>query len=363
MMADLAQPYGLAFPEVPETNRERLAEILGPIVTVANPLDYNTFIWGDLARTSAVFTTMLEAYDAGLYVIDMPRDDRCDPASYFPALQSILAAQRATGKPAFPVASLAENFGEDRALDLMAQGLCPLMGFDTALAAIRAAQVSPGAAGWLPLAALPPREVALLSEAEGKAVLAREGVPVPRAKTAKTLAELRSEVKNLTAPLALKGLGFAHKTEAGAVKLGIMGEEDLAEFAGAEGYLLEEMVTGVVAELLLGLRRDPVYGVTLTIGMGGVTAEVLADTQTLIWPVTQSEILAALQKLRLWPLLDGYRGRARADVAAFAEIAVMLGRAMARDESLEEIEINPVLLRETGAVAVDALIRKESGNV
>jgi acetate---CoA ligase (ADP-forming) len=98
--------------------------------------------------------------------------------------------------------------------------------------------------------------------------------------------------------------------------------------------------------------------VTLTLGMGGVTAEVLADTVTLVLPATETQVLAALQTLRLWPLLDGYRGRAKADMAAVARIAVALGQKMLADGSLEEIEINPILVRAQGAVAVDALIRK-----
>ncbi len=118
------------------------------------------------------------------------------------------------------------------------------------------------------------------------------------------------------------------------------------------------MVTGAVAEVLLGLARDPVYGVTLTLGMGGVTAEVLADTVTLVWPVTEDQVLAAARGLRLWPLLDGYRGRPRADMAAVAAMAVRLGGVMQADPDLEEIEINPVMVRPQGAVAVDALVRR-----
>jgi hypothetical protein len=113
---------------------------------------------------------------------------------------------------------------------------------------------------------------------------------------------------------------------------------------GATGYLAEEMVTGTIAEILLGLRRDPVYGVTLTLGMGGVTAEVLADTVTLVLPATAADILKAARRLRLWPLLDGYRGRPRADMAAVATLAERLGALMLGDASLEEIEINPVLV-------------------
>ena len=358
LVADLAAPYGLDFPPPSAATRTRLGEILGPIPTISNPLDYHTFIWGDGPRTTDVFTTMLAGYDAGLFIIDPPRRDRCDPSGYRPALDSIVAAAQATGVPAFAVASLPENFDEAEAAVLMDQGVVVLMGLETALAAVAAAQAPEGAVGWWPLPPVALREAALLSEAEAKALLAKAGVAVPNGVQGGTLAEVQAAAAGLHAPLVLKGLGFAHKTEAGAVRLGLATLAGQAEMAGATGYLAEEMVTGAVAEVLLGLRRDPVYGATLTIGSGGVAAELLADTVTLILPVTEAEILAGLRRLRLWPLLDGYRGRARADVAAVAEIAARLGALMATDPGLEEIEINPILVRERGAVAVDALIRK-----
>ena len=358
LVADLAAPLGLDFEPPSQGTREQLGEILGPIVAIANPLDYHTFIWGDRPRTTAVFTTMLRDYDAGIYLIDPPRRDRCDSSSFQPALDAIVAAAQATGKPAFPVASLPENFSEDRAVALMDQGIAPLLGLETALGAIRAAQTPAGAKGWRPAAAIAPRNTATLSEAEGKALLASAGVAVPRSVMAATLAELQEKADALTAPLALKGLGFAHKTEAGAVRLGLMSLQGQADMAGATGYLAEEMVTGTVAEILLGLRRDPVYGVSLTLGMGGVAAEVLADTVTLILPATADEMLAAMRRLQLWPLLDGYRGRAKADMAAVAAMAVALGALMLARTDLEEIEINPILVRTEGAVAVDALVRK-----
>ena len=357
LVADLAAPFGIEFPPPSEVTRTRLGEILGPIVTIANPLDYHTFIWGDGPRTTDVFTTMLAGYDAGMYIIDPPRKDRCDPSGYQPALDAIVAAQKATGVPAFPVASFPENFDEGYAIQLMDQGVCTLMGLETALAAIKAAQVGAGPKGWRPVAALPERESRLLSEAEGKALLQGLGVVVPHSVSG-TWDQVVAGAVELIAPYALKGLGFAHKTESGAVRLGLSSLAGQAEMPGATGYLVEEMVTGTVGEILLGLRRDPVYGVSLTLGMGGVTAEVLADTVTLILPVTESEVLAAMQGLRLWPLLDGFRGRERADMAEVARIAVRLGRAMLEDGSLEEIEINPILVRAQGAVAVDALIRK-----
>ena len=358
LVADLSAPFGLEFPAVPRATHDRLFAVLGEIPTISNPLDYHTFIWGDGPKTTEVFSAMLEAYDAGIYIIDAPRADRCDPSGYDPAFQAIIDAQRATGKVAFPVASMAENFGEGRVQAMMDEGVCALLGLETALAAIRAAQTEPGAPGWRPVAALPPREVRMMSEAEGKALLAEAGVPVPASVTGATLAELFGRVLGLHPPYVLKGLGFAHKTEAGAVRLGLASLDGQAEMPGATGYLVEEMVTGAVAEVLLGLRRDPVYGVTLTLGMGGVTAEVLADTVTLVLPVTEAQVLEAARGLRLWPLLDGYRGRPKADMAAVAAMAVRLAALVLADESLEEIEINPVMVREQGAVAVDALVRR-----
>jgi acyl-CoA synthetase (NDP forming) len=358
LVADLAAPFGIDFPPVPTAIHTHLADVLGPIVTISNPLDYHTFIWGDGPRTTEVFTSMLAGYDAGIYIIDPPRGDRCDPAGYQPALDAIVAAQKATGKIAFPVASIPENFDEGLAVRLMDRGICTLMGLETALAAISAAQAPAGPTGWRPVAALPAREARLLSEHDAKQILRGAGVAVPRSQTADTLQELAEKARALTPPLALKGLGFAHKTESSAVRLNLASLDGQAEMAGAQGYLAEEMVTGAVAEILLGLARDPIYGVTLTLGMGGVTAEVLADTVTLVWPASADDIDAAFRRLRLWPLLHGYRGRPKADTAALVQVALALGALIEADQSLEEIEINPILLRVDGAVAVDALIRK-----
>jgi acetate---CoA ligase (ADP-forming) len=357
LAADLAAPLGLDFPPPSDAQRQRLGEILGPLVTIANPLDYHTFIWGDGPRTADVFTTMLSGYDCGVFVIDPPRPDRCDPSSNQPALDAIVSAANSTGKPAFPVASLPENFDEVQAAALIEQGIVPLMGLETALAAIKAAQTQAGLPGWRPAAAAEWRQTVLLSESEGKAMLARAGVPVPRGVEAVTLDRLKVNAAILSAPLALKGLGFPHKSEAGAIRLGLATLEGQTDMPGAAGYLAEEMVTGAIAEILIGLRRDPVYGAALTIGMGGVTSELLADTVTLVLPVGEAEILAAMKRLRLWPLLDGYRGREKADSAFAARIAAILCALMLADASLEEIEINPLLVRSEGAVAADALVR------
>jgi len=357
LVADLGAARGIAFPPPSVAQAERLGAILGPLVAIANPLDYHTFIWGDGPRTTDVFATMLGGYDAGIFVIDPPRADRCDPSSYDPALAAIEAAQAATGKPAFPVASLPENFDEGLAERMIDRGLVPLMGIETALAALRAVQTAPGRPGWRPWPAVADGPRRMLGEDAAKARIAAASVAVPRGMSAAGLSGLR--LAGLRPPYALKGLGFPHKTEAGAVRLGLMSLDGQAEMPGAAGYLVEEMVAGAVAEVLVGLRRDPVYGATLTLGMGGVAAEVLADTVTLVLPVTAGEVEAAFARLRLWPLLDGYRGRPKADVGAAVAAVMALQAMMERDGAVQEVEINPLILQENGAVAVDAVIWEE----
>ena len=360
LVADLAAPFGVDFPPPSDAQRQRLGDILGPIVFISNPLDYHTFIWGDGPRTTDVFTTMLAGYDAGIFIIDPPRPDRCDPSSFQPALDAVVAAAQNTGKPAFAVASLPENFDEALAVRMAAPNVVPMMGLETALGAIKAAQTGPNRGGWRPWPVVAARPLAMRDEASSKALITGAGVPVPRSVSAPTLAELAGKATVLTAPLALKGLGFAHKTEAGAVRLGLATLDGQAEMVGAKGYLAEEMVSGVVAELLVGLRRDPVYGATVTLGFGGVTAEVLADTVTLVLPVTEDEVAFALRRLRLWPLLDGYRGRPKAAVAAAVRVVMDLQALMQASPALDEIEINPLMLTADAAVAVDAVIWEET---
>ena len=108
------------------------------------------------------------------------------------------------------------------------------------------------------------------------------------------------------------------------------------------------------------MSRDVVYGAALTVGMGGVQAELLNDAVTLILPTNEKEILAAFSGLKLSPLFFGYRGAPVADVAAAVQAALSIAELLANDETIEEIEINPLLLMSDkgGAIAVDALIRK-----
>lgn len=359
LVADLADDTPLAFPPLSTVQEDSLRSVLGPLVTLSNPLDYHTFIWGDLDKTTSVFAEMLRPYDAGLYIIDPPRSDLCDPASFEPALEAIALAGKATSKPAFAVASLPENIDEQRAIAMMQAGVVPLQGIETALAAVAAARV-PASDGWRPWSRSKLGETHVLDEVAGKALLSDWGVRVPRGVSAVTLDALAESAEGLARPLAVKGLGFAHKTEAGAVHLNIRHLGAVPAMPDASGYLAEEMVTGSVAEIIVGLVRDPVYGATLMVGFGGVQAEILADTQTLVLPVTAAQVHAAIHALRLAPLLNGHRGGPLADVATVVDIVLKLQSAMANNPEIAEIEINPLMVCHSGAIAVDALIRKET---
>ncbi len=358
LVSDLAAAYELEFPPLSVDQTQKLGDILGPLVTLSNPLDYHTFIWGDLDKTAAVFAQTLRPFDAGLFVVDPPRADRCDPASFKPALDAIQMAATETGKPAFPVATLPENYDETWIGGQIAQGVVPLCGLDTALAAIEAASL-PAPPAWHPGRAQPVRDCLMLDEAAGKQVLAQAGIAVPNGVVAPDLNALAPLAKTLKPPLALKGLGFAHKSDAGAVRLNVTDVTAQAEMQGATGYLAEEMVTGAVAELIIAVQRDAVYGVTLTLGFGGMQAELLADVVTLVLPITPSDIRTALNRLKLAPLLHGYRGKPAADIDAVVDVALLLQDLLHKSPDIEDIEINPLLACDSGAVAVDALIRKD----
>ncbi|MEC7236593.1 MAG: acetate--CoA ligase family protein, partial [Pseudomonadota bacterium] len=192
---------------------------------------------------------------------------------------------------------------------------------------------------------------------------ARAGVAVPRGVTAQDPGALASAAAGLTGPLVLKGLGQAHKSEAGLVSLGLAPadlEGAAGGMVGAAGFLVEEMAPPPVAELLVGLRRDPVYGISLTLGMGGVTAELLGDVATLILPAGPDEIRAAIAGLRLAPLLTGYRGRPAADLSSAIAASGSMAEMITPDPTIDEIEVNPLMLGETGAgaLAADAVIWK-----
>ena len=177
--------------------------------------------------------------------------------------------------------------------------------------------------------------------------------------------------ESLDGSVALKALGISHKTEHGAVRLDIRDSHEVRETAEAlltlardsqasARLLVERFEAGTIAELLVGISRDPAFGPMLTIGSGGTLVELLADSVTLLLPVTAEEVRDALSTLRGMPILEGYRGGPPADVDAAVDAILAIAQYGADNaERLEELDVNPLGIRPRGegAVALDALIR------
>jgi len=370
LAADAAEDAGLLCPALGEADRARIRPTLHPLVTLSNPFDYHTFDWGDGIRLAATFGAVLTGdFDLALLVSDLPRADRCDTADWDITLDAWCVAAAGVSRPTAVVSTLPELLPEARAGALMAAAIAPLLGLQEALRAVAAsALVGEPREPFVPwsLASVDTVASATASEWLAKRQLTEHGIPVPRGALCQTEAELEQALVDLAYPLVAKASGaeLTHKSERGAVRLHLMDAPATREAYGelramGEAVLVEEMVTDAVAELLLGLHRDPVVGFCLVIGLGGVLTELLRDTVTLPLPVAADEVRRALERLYGAALLAGFRGRPVADVAAVVDTVLRLqDLAWASRERLLALDINPLMVRPAGrgAVAVDALL-------
>ena len=361
LAADTAAGLDITFPPLNPRQQTELFAALGPKVALANPLDYHTYIWRDTEAMTRAFSAMIDPdLDLTALIVDFPRSDRCDPSDWECAIQAALTAKSRTGGRVAMVATLPELMPEDVARRLLDGGVIPLNGLTEMMTAVSAAREKHPVTSPL---LLPGRErdSETLTEVEAKSLLQAAGIPVPR--SAQISAEnLAAACTELRFPLVLKSTGVAHKTETGGVALNLRSVEDVRAAAAnmeCDAYLLEEMVSGTVAELLVGVVRDPAHGFLLTLGAGGVMTELLQDTTSLLLPASDEQVRNALLGLRIGKLLCGYRGKAGTDLASIvAVIRALQDYVVAHADVLEEVEINPLICTETGAIAADALIRK-----
>src|SRR5690606_24563178 len=124
------------------------------------------------------------------------------------------------------------------------------------------------------------------------------------------------------------------------------------------GLYVERMVTGGVAELIVGVVADPVFGRVMTLGSGGVMVELLQDSETLLLPAARDAVEAALRRLKLFPLLDGFRGRPRADIDAAVDAVLKIAAFVLERPGVEELDVNPLIVcgEGKGAFVADALL-------
>jgi acyl-CoA synthetase (NDP forming) len=382
MLADHAESIGLSFPEFTVTAREEIAALLPPIATVSNPLDYTTPIWGQPDRTAPVFDssiTLLGA-DAALLVQDYPAEGLDESRVYYlNDAKAFIAAARARGIPAAICSTLPENIDAETRRFLIDEGVAPMQGIDEALNAVRAAcrwsqmRRSGLTTDRQPLVhPVPECGTVPRDEAAGKAIVAKLGLRIPKGRVV-TGKDVTRAALETGFPVVLKMMGprLAHKSEAGAVAIGIADANALAAAlaqmrldvaahdpsALTDTFLVEEMMGKPMAELLLSVRRDVQFGVALTIGAGGVLTELLSDTATLLLPTTPDEVINSLMAVRIGRLLKGYRGGGTVDIPRLAEDICRFASAAAASTNLAEIEINPLFVGKNGSiVAVDALV-------
>ena len=199
---------------------------------------------------------------------------------------------------------------------------------------------------------------------EARELVAAAGIPLVEARRVTELAQAQAVAAELGFPVVLKALGSSHKSDLGAVRLGIAGDAelktafvDMASRLAPAAFAVERTAPsrGSV-ELLVGVRRDRRFGPVLVIGLGGIYTELLSDVAVALAPVSYGLAEQLIRSLRGAPLLLGARGGPILDVVAAARAAVALSRLVAERPDITEAEINPLLVSRDGVLALDAHI-------
>jgi len=378
LSADAAEKAGLELPPLPEAAQTALQALL-PHAAVRNPVDGTAQIWSDMK----VFDTFLQT---------MARDGRFDALllfmtamPYSQPLQAPLKANLLRLRAAFPDMPMILSMLAPPELgrEMAAAGY---LLFEDTTRAIKAVAALRDLAEAKRRRHRPPPPVAAPSLADArderaiKQVLAAAGIASPRELLARSLDEGHAACTALGFPVALKIVSpdILHKSDIGGVALGIA---DAAAFAAAwdrmmdrvraaqpeariTGALVTPMLTGGV-EMIVGSECDPVFGPVVMVGLGGIFAEVLGDVTLRPAPVDRDEALAMIRELKAFALLDGARGRAKADIDALADTIQRLGALAAVNRAIvQSIEINPLLVLPAGqgAVALDAVSVPRDGS-
>jgi len=210
-----------------------------------------------------------------------------------------------------------------------------------------------------------------VTELDSKQLLTRYGIPTPSIQFATNSKEAVELADAIGYPVVLKihSKQITHKTDVGGVLLGLQSPQEvqngfdkiLSNVHKArpdltiEGITVQPMVQiNNAVELIIGSKKDPVFGPVLLVGLGGVTAELFQDRALELPPITPARFLSMLKSLRCWPLLDGYRGRPKANIEALTDIMAKYSTLILEQDWIEESDLNPVLVNEHQAVVLDA---------
>ena len=371
LMADDANRRGLAVPEMPEAAQRRMLELV-PFAAPRNPID----VTGQFLNDPSLLDRFIElAATNGDYgsLISFQGSIGRNPALMEATRASWIARKRSNPDKHFAVSGFCTP---DYIRDLEAAGIpvyeeathatraiAALAGFARSFRERRARPDVPAPAS---LPAGPVNELAALD------ILAAAGVPTVPARPARTAREAADAAADLGFPVVLKVLSadILHKSDIGGVRLGVADraaaetafDEILAASRAAEpdaaidGCLVAPMVAGGV-ETILGVQRDPVFGPIVMFGLGGIFVEALKDITFRAAPFDEAEARAMIEEIAAYPVLTGLRGQPPADLDALAAALSRLSLfAAANADTVDSLDVNPFLVRPSGALALDAVL-------
>jgi acyl-CoA synthetase (NDP forming) len=374
LLYDYAETEGAVIPEFSDATNAALMPHMQEGIAPKNPLD------------TGIPTTLKAAADQCEIVARDPSVDIVAWASPLPGkggswddvheLRRLLAA---TEKPIVAFGRMIHQMTPEGLAVQEKAGFPFLQGQQPTLRAINALWFHAQRAG-RSLAVLSPAPASDLTPANLDAALARYGITLPQSRPVANAREAADAAAVIGFPVALKirSADIVHKTEAGGVMLNLANAQQVLDAADAltnatrtthpqaklEGFLVQEMVSGV--ETIVGAHMDPLYGPLLLVGAGGIMVELVRDVAQRLLPVEAEDVAAMIDGLKVARLLAGYRGRPPGDRAAFEAAALALSRFYLDHRArVAEIEINPLMVRGSGAVAVDVRVawRERPGSV
>ena len=373
MMADLIDGLDITFPSLDDLHKDRVKKALNDFVEVDNPLDYHTFIWGDRKRTSECFKQMISGnFAATMLLLDWPSNQKSEQKDWDLTLLALSDAISGTSEKTIVLASIADCMPKRIIKECKKYGIAPMIGLDICLKALNhsyriglAFQKSEMQSIDILRSPSDPTKSSTLTEFEGKKLLKTYGVPVPDGEIISRSSEALIVAEKIHYPVTLKvsNAELVHKTDLGAVLLNINDSIELEKacqdlFKIGPSLLIEKMVHDPVAELIIGMDHDPIFGKYIVIGSGGILVELFKDSCPLLLPVSREDASMALLKLKIYPVINGYRNSPAGDLEAIID-AVLSVIKLISENDIAELDINPLLVLKggSGVIAVDALIK------
>ena len=377
MMADLIDGLDITFPSLDNPHKNRVKQTLNDYVEVDNPLDYHTFIWGDRKRTSECFKQMISGnFAATMLLLDWPSNQKSEQKDWDLTLLALSDAISGTSEKAIVLASIADCMPKRIIKECKKYGIAPMIGLDICLKALNhsyriglAFQKSEMQSIDILRSPSDRTKSSTLTEFEGKKLLKKYGVPVPDGEIISSSSEALIVADKIHYPVTLKASNaeLVHKTDLGAVLLNIKDPVELEKacqdlFKIGPSLLIEKMVHDPVAELIIGMDHDPIFGKYIVIGSGGILVELFKDSCPLLLPVSREDASMALLKLKIYPVINGYRNSPAGDLEAIID-AVLSVIKLISENDIAELDINPLLVLKggSGVIAVDALIKLNLG--